>query len=406
MALAVTSYSSIECVDLADWGQVCDVANDLLMHPAFLGAAEAGLRSGTDGAKSSGVATEFWYLLAYEGATPVGAACVTEYPLDTMVLASPLAHRVVAVVRKFFPRYLKFRVTWCGLPISTAGSNLRIVAGADVEAVLAAINARIEKISRRRKTWLVVHKELDPREAARFGSIAEAGYVRADSLPMNRILRRHENFEAMLSAMRSHYRYKIAKSRKKLAASGVEACRTSDPEEIAAAYTPALHAMYERVTLRSEHRLEVLPREYFLELAARFPGELQLTMLRHEGRVIAFAWSLRHGKTYRNLFVGIDDDQNEESDAYFNLMVEDVAQAMSQPIDEMLVGQTADDFKSRLGCTSDARYLFIKVTNGFIRWWFNRFQESFLTPPPAPPQRDVFRQEEPAADPEPHPAVT
>ena len=88
--------------------------------------------------------------------------------------------------------------------------------------------------------------------------------------------------------------------------------------------------------------------------------------------MLAFAWSLRHGAIYRNLFVGIDYDQNEESDAYFNLMVEDVAHAMSQPVEEILVGQTADDFKSRLGCTSDPRYLFIKVTNGFIRWWFHQ----------------------------------
>lgn len=406
MALTVTSYSSIDSVDLADWGQVCDVTNDLLMHPAFLGAAEAAMRGGTAGAQASGVATEFWYLVVYDGATPVGAACVTEYPLDTMVLASPLAHRVVAAVRKVFPRYLKFRVTWCGLPISTAGSNLRIVAGADANRVLAAINARIEKISRRRKTWLVVHKEYDPAEAKRLGSMSESGYVRADSLPMNRIVRRHESFDSLLAAMRSHYRYKITKSRKKLSTSGVTVRRTSDPMEVAAGYTPQLHAMYERVTLRSEHRLEVLPREFFLELAARFAGELQLTTLNHGGKVIAFAWSLRHGRIYRNLFIGIDDDQNEESDAYFNLMVEDIAHAISQPVDEVLVGQTADDFKSRLGCTSDPRYLFIKVTNGFIRWWFNRFQASFLTSPPTTPARDVFRQESLAPTLEPHSAIT
>ena len=164
--------------------------------------------------------------------------------------------------------------------------------------------------------------------------------------------------------------------------------------------------MYEKVTRRSEHRLEVLPREFFLELAQRFPGELILTTLRQGTHVIAFAWSLPHGAIYRNLFIGIDDDQNEESDAYFNLMVEDVAHAMSQPVEEILVGQTADDFKSRLGCTSDPRYLFIKVTNGFIRWWFNRFQATFLTPPPAPSQRDVFRQEEPEVAAIPPAAIT
>lgn len=406
MAIQVSTYSSIDSVDLDDWSKVSDVAGDLLMSPGFLRAAEASMRAGTPGACESGVDTEFWYLLAYDEGRPVGAACVTEYPLDTMVFASPLAHRVVALVRKVFPRYLKFRVTWCGLPISTAGSNLRVAEGADADAVVAALNRAIERISRRRKTWLAVYKELDAVEAAQVGALANAGYVRAESLPMNRIVRQFESFDAMLRAMRSHYRYKISKSRKKLKAGGVLVCRTQNAAEIAAIYTPALHSMYERVTCRSEHRLEVLPREFFLQLAAQFPGELQLTTLSHDGRVIAFAWSLQHGKTYRNLFIGIDDAENEESDAYFNVMVEDVAHAMSRPVEEILVGQTADDFKSRIGCTTDPRYLFIKVTNGFIRWWFHRFQETFLTPPPAPAQRDVFRTEELVVAPAPQPAIS
>lgn len=402
MALTIVTCSSIDAVDQSDWAKVCE-ADDLLMRPAFLNAAEASMRSGTAGARASGVGAEFWYLLAYEGAEPVGAACITEYPLDTMVLASPLAHRVVALVRRVFPRYLKFRVTWCGLPISTAGSNLRVTPGADADRVIAALNQTIERISRRRKTWLVVYKELDVVEAARVGSLTQTGYIQAESLPMNRIVRRFESFEAMLAAMRSHYRYKISKSRKKLAASGIVVERISDPAATSAAYSPALHAMYEKVTRRAEHRLEILPREFFLELAERFPNQLQLTTLRRDERVIAFAWSLQHGKVYRNLFVGIDDDENEEADAYFNLMVEDVAHAMSLSVDEILVGQTADDFKSRLGCMADPRYLFIKVTNRFLQWWFKRMQSTFLTPLPAAPQRDVFRHEARANAPSPHP---
>ena len=62
--------------------------------------------------------------------------------------------------------------------------------------------------------------------------------------------------------MRSHYRYKIARSRKKFAQSGLKLARTTGRAAIEEIYTPALHAMYERVTCRAEHRLEILPREY------------------------------------------------------------------------------------------------------------------------------------------------
>jgi predicted N-acyltransferase len=399
MALSIVTRRSIRDVDARDWRTVCGDRGDLLMHPSFLSAAEAGMGTGTAGARSSGVSTEFWYLLAYDEGLPVGAACVTEYPLDTMVFASPLAHRVVGVVRRVLPRYLKFRVTWCGLPISTAGSNLRVAPDADANRVVSALNEAVEAISRERKTWLIVYKELDATEAKRASALEQSGYVRAESLPMNRIVNRFDDFDAMLGAMRSHYRYKIAKSRKKLAASGAIVRRIVGRDAIEAVYTPQLHTMYERVTCRSEHRLEVLPREFFLELAERFPTELILTTIEHDSRVIAFAWSLRLGSVYRNLFVGIDDEENAESDAYFNLMVEDIAHALSEPVDEIWVGQTADDFKSRLGCSSDPRYLFIKLTNGFLSWWFHKMQGTFLTPPPAPPQREVFRDETPAETP-------
>ena len=69
-----------------------------------------------------------------------------------------------------------------------------------------------------------------------------------------------------------------------------------------------------------------------------------------------------------------------------------IATILDEPVDEILVGQTADDFKSRIGCVGDPRYLFIKLTNRFLGWWFRAMQSTFLTPAPPAPRRDVFRE--------------
>jgi predicted N-acyltransferase len=395
MAVTVTITRSVRDTNLSDWGRVCGTDRDFLMHPGLLEAAEAAMGPGTAGAAATGCATQFWYLLAYEDGEPVGAACVTEYPLDAMVFASPLAERVVAAVRRVFPRYLKFRVTFCGLPISIAGSNVRVAAHANQRAVVAALNEAVEQIACQRRTWLVVYKELDTQEAAMVDALAPAGYVRTESLPMNRIARRFESLGIMVAAMRSHYRYKIAKSRAKFAASRLTLARTTDRKAIERLYTPAVHALYEQVTRRAEHRLEILPREFFLELATRFPNELVLTTICEGPRVVVFAWSLRHGAIYHNLFVGIDYERNDQVDAYFNLMLSDIAHGLETPVEEIYVGQTADDFKSRLGCTTDPRYLFIKVTNPLLRWCFRLWEQSILTGPPLPPRRNVFKDEHP-----------
>ena len=390
MSLRIEIRRAIQETNLEDWKAVCAPERDLMMHPKLLEAAEKSLTAGARDAADEWD-TQFWYLLAYQNDKPVGAACVTEFTLDTMVFASTLAQRVVAVVRRIIPRYLKFRVTFCGLPISTAGSHLRLLAGDHSSDIVLALNRAVEEIARDRKTWLIVYKEFDSNEAELLQPLERAGFVRADSLPMNRIVNDFGSFTAMLSAMRSHYRYKIARSRNKFAKSGLTLTRTSGVASIEKQYPVALHAMYERVAGRAAHRLEILPREFFVELAARFPDELIFTTVSQDDDVLAFAWSLQHGGTYRNLFVGIDYDRNEETDCYFNLMLEDVAYALAQPVDEILVGQTADDFKSRLGCTPDPRYIYVKVTRAWLRWCFLKMQHLFLTPAPKALDRNVFK---------------
>jgi predicted N-acyltransferase len=393
MALKVAITRSIRDTNLRDWGRVCDLDNDFVMSPGLLEALETSLGAGPDCTPLPSGKALFWYLLAYDGDRPVGAACLSEYLLDTMVFADPFSQWFVGNVRRWFPRYLKFRVTFCGLPLSIAGSNVRIAPGAETRDVVLALNEAVEQVARQRRTWLVIYKEPNRKEAETLEPLQSFDYVKAESLPMNCISNKFGSFAAMLGAMRSHYRYKISRSRHKFVSSGLTLTRTVGPAALRALYTPEIHAMYTRVVLKAEHRLEILPREFFLELSERFPRELMLTTISGHGEILAFAWSLNYGAVYRNLFVGVDYERNEETDAYFNLMLEDIRHAMDIPMGEIQMGQTADDFKSRLGCTPDPRYLFIKVTNRFLRWLFRRFESSFLTPVPLPPPRNVFKPE-------------
>lgn len=346
---------------------------------------------GTAGAAATGTEARFWYLLAYQDDVPVGAACVTEYALDASVFASRFSQWVVSIVRRVFPCYLKFRATFCGLPISTSGSNVRVVDDADRHRVLKALNDAVERIAGERRSWLVIYKELDAHQAAEFDALSLPGYVKAESLPMNRLVNRFGSLTNLLNAMRSHYRYKIMKSQAKLVANGLTVARISDPDAIRAQYTPELHRLYEHVVGRAKERLEILPREFFLELADRFRERLTLTTISDDERVVGLSWSLFHGTIYRNLFVGVDYERNDHGDVYFNLMIEGIAQGLQSPAEEIYVGQTADDFKSRLGCTPMPRYLFIKATNGFLRWCLLLFKSSILTSPPPVPPRNVFK---------------
>jgi hypothetical protein len=137
--------------------------------------------------------------------------------------------------------------------------------------------------------------------------------------------------------------------------------------------------------------LEILPRAFFLELVARFGAQVSLTTVHQGERLVAFSWGLKTGRTYRNLFVGLDYSINEETDVYFNLMMHDLDFALRQQAEVLLIGQTADMFKSRLGCDSDARTIYVKCTARWLHWCMRMVARSLFPPFPRPPARDLFK---------------
>jgi len=387
-------HSAISCqvvrdpaqIDLSEWYQVCD-PNDPLMDPRLLGALQA----------AAGDDNQFWYFTFFNSdSRPIAAACVSQFVIDAAMFAQPWTRRLLDGVRKIAPRYLKLRVLFCGLPLSSAGSNLRFAPGVDRPSVLEALHRELKKLRRQQRAWVVVAKEFDEEERAHADHLQRLGYLRVASLPMNTFRHPYGSFDAFLADVRSHYRYKINRSRKKFAKAGLRVEHLTDPATILKTYTPDLHRLYVDVVTKAEHKLEILDHRFFVELVQRFGAQVSLTVVRQGERIMAFGWGLLTGDVYRNLFVGIDYTLNDESDVYFNLMVHDLDFGLRQGARELLVGQTSDVFKSRLGCQAELRFVYIKAGS----WWLHmamRATADWLFPPFAPPpQRDLLKPAEQA----------
>jgi predicted N-acyltransferase len=204
---------------------------------------------------------------------------------------------------------------------------------------------------------------------------------------------------AYCDALKRHYRSNIRSSQHKFERAGCRVVHLEDPAEIRRVYTPEVHRLYEAVVSRADLKLEVLPHRFFVELAGQLPGRATLRVVYRHDRVVAFVWGLGSGPEYHGLFCGIDYEHNAACDLYFNVVYQDLDYAFRRGSRRITLGQTAEGFKSRLGCTGQARYLYARGAGPLLSWVLRR-SAGFLFPPrPVVPAHDVFKSVEHATPP-------
>ena len=150
--------------------------------------------------------------------------------------------------------------------------------------------------------------------------------------------------------------------------------------------------------MNSETRLEVLSHHFFLELARQLPGRLALTVAYREDRLIGFTWELIDGPVYHFLFMGLDYSQNIETDLYFNLVYKAMDHAFRSGTRVVHVGQTADGFKSLLGCSGNRRYIYGRGVGPTFSWILRQASGLLFPPRPDLAPHDVFKADAPKAN--------
>ncbi len=372
----------------ADWDTVCRASSaDLFASREFVSVVQ----------ESFAGQARVWYVVIYQDdVRPVACAAVCLFPVDLSLLAQGAARRVVERLGRLLPRVTRLQTLIGGLPVSVGRKQLAIAPGADPRAVFEELDRVLVSLARREGARMIALKEFSAADCASMTSLAALGYRRADSLAMNHFEHRFSDFDAYLGALRGNYRRVVRRSRKKADEGGLRTVSLVGPDELERVYTPALHLMYEAVAKQSETVLEILPREFFLLLARRFPERVRLTLLVQGERALAFSWDLLSDDRYYCLFIGLDYERNAELDLYFNLMYEVLDEALRSGARSYQVGQTSDDFKSRLGCRQEPLYVFVKPVGPVSSAVFRLGFEALYPPQPATPAHHVFAAERPA----------
>jgi predicted N-acyltransferase len=352
------------------------------MDPRFLATLERSMGSGA----------KFWNVVFHGPAgQPAAAAVLSLFPVDGLLFVQEPWKSWAQSLRRWLPRFLQVNVLFCGCPVSTGQSQLRFAPGTDHRAILRRLDRLMTELARVEGTPFLVFKEFDEEEVGRCDELTALGYERVDSLPMNDFPTRFRDFDDVVASVRGRYRNKIKHSQKKFKQSGLRVVHLRGAEGFDSMFTEEVYRLYLSVLERAEVKLECLPAEFFRELARQFPEDSSFTLIYQGERIVAFDCGLFHGEAYANLFCGLDYRLNEESDLYFNLMFHDVDFALRSGVRSLHVGQTADDFKSRVGCYSRPRYFYVKVRDPLGASLLRAARPWLFPPVPPSLERHVFK---------------
>ncbi len=374
-------YEAAKEVPLAEWLQI--TGGDPLMDIRFIEALEVGWCG----------KCRFWPLLIRDSSgDPMAAAILCLHLIDGADTGQAIVRRLGHAVRHVWPGFLKFRTLLCGIPVSGAQSSLRLSQDCDVLAAMDALQMAMRDLAWKHRARMLIVKEMSDDEADQLDVLQQFNFIKAASLPTNAVRCDAPRFEAWLQTLRSHYRYKLRRSLKKFDQAGLS-CEHISGAEIVDVYTRDVHQMYLDVIATHEVNFEVLPYEFFPEFAMRLADRVRMTLLRDGEEVVAFAWSLLSDDCYQNLLVGFDYNRNEQFDLYFNLMIRDLAFGYDQGVSQVLLGQTSDVFKSRLGAVQQPRCFYVRTVKPALQVLKLLSRWVFPVVSVQPPLRDLYKEE-------------
>lgn len=382
MTLSYRLYETIDEIPEPDWKAASQEGSHAFMDLNFLRAVETGL---TEQARI------FHVLIDDEDGKPMACASLSLISVDLLLLAGTQVQKAIGWFRKLAPNLGKVNGLLCGLPFSAGQSHLAFAAGADRVRAVQVLEMVLQQLVWRYNARLIVFKEFDDEAREYLDPLQQRGYCRGDGPPSYAMPKSFSSLAAYCAALKRHYRYTIRSSQQKFERAGCRIIHLEDPAEIRRVYTLEVHRLYEAVVARADLKLEVLPHRFFHAFAEQLPGRATLSVVYRHERLIAFAWGLASDLEHQGLFLGIDYEHNTECDLYFNVVYQFLDYAFRRGSKRISLGQTADSFKTRLGCCGSARHIYARGTGRLLSWLLRRCAGLLISPRPTLPANDVFK---------------
>lgn len=302
----------------------------------------------------------FYYIMAYDGDTAVGAApCFfLKYSLDTSVVGP--ARRAINLVKKRFPGFLTVRALACGVPM---GRGYIGMAGSKRE-VVTAILKKMEDVAAHERAPIMAFKDFSHNDSDALSALTDRGFFRIESLPYAEMDITFKDFEGYLMGLSGASRYDLRRKFKKAeAVARVEMEIVENPGDD---IFSEMYGLYTQIVDKHEMGFEVVPKDFFRNTARNMPGKTKFFLWRVDGKLAAFLFALTANGVFIDYYLGLDYAVAHKYHLFFLKFRDVMNWCLENNIKKYEIGISGYEPKRRLGFDFTPLHIYAKHRNRII----------------------------------------
>ncbi|MCE2790225.1 MAG: GNAT family N-acetyltransferase [Saprospiraceae bacterium] len=193
--------------------------------------------------------------------------------------------------------------------------------------------------------------------------------------------------EDYISSLKSKYRVRFKKAKKKLADIRK---RTLSAEEISF-HRDEIHRLYRHVADQAEFNAFYLNPKYFETLKEALGDAMTFTTYWKEGKLVAFFTSIVNYEVLDAHFLGYDPSENQECQIYLNMLYDLIQEGIEKKLEIVDMSRTAIEIKSTVGAVPHDMYLYLRHDHALLNKATNAIL-SFVKPKNDFTIRNPFRE--------------
>ncbi|MGC9239878.1 MAG: GNAT family N-acetyltransferase, partial [Acidithiobacillus sp.] len=324
-------------------------------------------------------------LLRDENGAPVAFWGLYTVTTDIAIFAPRFLRTLLNRIRRYFPRFLIWNMLECGTPITIVSPPLAQRGDWEFGTLVRQWTQTMAEEARRARSLLIVLRDFEPNAWDYRPELARHGYHWIDGLPNTYLDIPWSDPEGYRAAMRSYYRSKLLKHRRKVEAAGIRYELREDFADMAEELCAQWREVHEHA---KEFQREVLTPAFYREFSRQMGPDSLVLLYYQNDTLLAHALLMRDGTMVRWLYVGRARAQNDGLYLYIAATVVETAIELGAKRLEM--GLTTYDVKLDLGAKA------VPIAMGLrARWsWMNPFVGwgyRLLNSVPKPRARAVFK---------------